>query len=95
MIRTPILIDTYDEPRADSATQLDAHNAELLPRCPRRQRDAVSDPTSRRGTPLWIHQDESRQTDRAARCRAPESALTTTHHRHTQRLCSRLIRTNG
>jgi len=28
MIRTPILIDTYDEPRADSATQLDAHNAD-------------------------------------------------------------------
>jgi crotonobetainyl-CoA:carnitine CoA-transferase CaiB-like acyl-CoA transferase len=30
MIRTPFLTDTYDEPRADSAPQLGAHNEELL-----------------------------------------------------------------
>ena len=32
MIRTPFLTDTYDEPRADSAPQLGAHNDELLTR---------------------------------------------------------------
>lgn len=32
MIRTPILTDTYDEPRTDSAPQLGAHNDELLPK---------------------------------------------------------------
>jgi hypothetical protein len=32
MIRTPFLTDTYDEPRADSAPQLGAHNEELLTR---------------------------------------------------------------
>lgn len=30
MIRTPTLTDTYDEPRADSAPQLGAHNEEVL-----------------------------------------------------------------